>query len=154
MSYGQSPPRTPYGDQDFIKEEWNDQQPPPPLQRMPPTMAGRPLVPPHQQPSYADQYQNPPGQAAYSSAAQPIQSQALVLEQIKSTKLTPEDQIFISGWRRDSFFYRGEYISNQKNMRASICHLCLTNQIFCEIISKHDSLTDGGCRQRYILPLQ
>lgn len=113
MSFGRPPPSTPYGDQDFIKEDF---APPP---QSPSTTTHSPVSP---RQTMAARYnpgynQNvpystpaPPQPAPYNLEQSPLTGQRQSGSQVDLPNLvqslTPEDQLFMQSWRRDSFFYR------------------------------------------------
>lgn len=100
MSYGPPPTKTPYGDQDFIKEDWapnpiND------FQQQQQQHPQRPR-PPHMQ-TESQNPRMPPG------PNDPAPNQNNPMNQYLSVakSITQQDMLFLRAWRQDSFYYRG-----------------------------------------------
>lgn len=124
MSYG--PPRTstPYGDQDFIKE---DQDPPQamasPRYSIGPAAStttttssdfgGYPSDTQHAQPVKAVVGES--GTAAQSQAPPLVMRNLREAEELIKS-ITPEDRLFLQAWRQDSFYYRSKYDHSTKPM--------------------------------------
>lgn len=108
MSYGPPPARTPYGDQDFIKEDWPQQQTVSEHNQGIPfnasTKSVYPMPPSHQAPVY--------GQPSPDNSLVQNLNQPSVIPLAEATKsLTHDDILFLRSWRQDSFYYRGKFLT-------------------------------------------
>lgn len=102
MSYGASPPpKTAYGDSDFIKEEFTAQQPP--SVRQPPVNRGPVVMAPNAAYAGPSGYPPSPANSMLASNQGPIDPQDITNTM---QSMTPEDRIFLRSWRQDSFYYR------------------------------------------------